>query len=145
MEVVLSPEQVTVLEESITFNGYSPYQKSIGTHFVSIVVIGTQYTEYPVFEVYAWDFSQNLRQYVIPPDCKSTIYNPGVLHIVLMSRMKDNVKYRDLNIVIKYTGKVLITDDFIWERYVHMGFHSPLSYRKVIELTFDNGMLYQRA
>lgn len=48
-------------------------------------------------------------------------------------------QYRDVNKIIRYTGRVMITDDFIQERYIHMGFQSPLSYRKVIELTFDKG------
>jgi len=55
--------------------------------------------------------------------------------------LKGNVQYKDLNMVIPYNGRVLITDVFIRERYVHMGFHSPLNYVIVIELTFDNGML----
>jgi hypothetical protein len=47
--------------------------------------------------------------------------------------------YRDVNKTIRYTGRVMITDDFIQERYIHMGFQSPLSYRKVVELAFDKG------
>ena len=50
-------------------------------------------------------------------------------------------QYRDINKVIRYTGRVMITDDFIHERYIHMGFQSPLSYKKVVELTFDKGHL----
>lgn len=50
-------------------------------------------------------------------------------------------QYHDVNKLIRYTGRVMITDDFIHERYIHMGFQSPLSYRKVIELSFDKGRL----
>ena len=49
--------------------------------------------------------------------------------------------YRDVNRIIRYTGRVAITDGFIHERYIHMRFQSPLSYRKVLELTFDKGRL----
>ena len=47
--------------------------------------------------------------------------------------------YRDINLVIPYSGSILITNEFIEERYVHMGFQSPLSYHQVIELTFTGG------
>jgi len=40
---------------------------------------------------------------------------------------------------IEYTGSILLADDFIRERCVHMGFQSPLSYRKVIEFNFQDG------
>jgi len=50
-------------------------------------------------------------------------------------------KYYDVNLPIEFTGKILITDDFIKERYVHMGFQSPLSFRRVMKLKFDNGFL----
>lgn len=49
--------------------------------------------------------------------------------------------YCDVNLKIPYSGNILITDDFIHARYVHMGFQSPISYRKVIELSFNDGEL----
>jgi len=49
--------------------------------------------------------------------------------------------YKNINLIIPYTGSILITKDFIRERYIHMGFQSPLSYTVVIQLTFDNGNL----
>jgi len=51
-----------------------------------------------------------------------------------------DLQYSFINLPIKYTGKLLITDGFIQERYEHMGFHSPLSYKKVIELLFNGGV-----
>lgn len=50
-----------------------------------------------------------------------------------------NWQYANIHLDIFYSGSLLITDDFIAERYIHMGFQSPLSYRNVIELTFANG------
>ncbi len=42
---------------------------------------------------------------------------------------------------LDYTGGLLLADGFIWELYVHMGFHPAWKYEKVIELIFDNGVL----
>ena len=47
--------------------------------------------------------------------------------------------YRDVNIVIPYSGSIIVTDDFISELYIHSGFQSLVSYRKVLEIVFDNG------
>jgi len=52
-----------------------------------------------------------------------------------------NWHYRDINLILPYSGSVLITDSFLNERIVQVGFQSPLSYRKVIELRFDKGHL----
>lgn len=48
-------------------------------------------------------------------------------------------RYREINMPMNYSGNILITEGFIRERYIHMGFQSPLSYSKVIELSFDKG------
>ena len=55
-----------------------------------------------------------------------------------------NWHYRDVHLIIPYSGSILITDEFIRKRYIHMGFQSPLSYRKVIELSFDNGNFIEK-
>lgn len=49
--------------------------------------------------------------------------------------------YENINLKIQYTGSIIITKGFIMERYVHMGFQSPLSYKTVMQLTFNNGLL----
>jgi len=49
--------------------------------------------------------------------------------------------YKDLNLKIPFSGRLLITKDFIEEMYVHMGFQNPMSYKTVLELTFNNGKL----
>jgi hypothetical protein len=49
--------------------------------------------------------------------------------------------YEDLNYPLPYTGGVLIADEFIYDLYEHMGFHSPWKYRIVWELIFENGRL----
>ena len=45
--------------------------------------------------------------------------------------------------MMKYTGGLVITRDLIRDRYVHMGFQSPLSYTEVIELRFKKGVLVE--
>jgi len=49
--------------------------------------------------------------------------------------------YKNINLPISYNGSILITKDFIWDRYIHMGFQSPFSYKTVIQLTFKEGKL----
>ena len=51
-----------------------------------------------------------------------------------------SLHYKDVNLPLPYSGGVLITNGFIRERYIHMGFQSPLSYKLVIELKFENGL-----
>ena len=40
-----------------------------------------------------------------------------------------------------YTGGLLLALDFIWDLYLHMGFHPAWKYRRVIELVFVSGRL----
>ena len=50
-----------------------------------------------------------------------------------------NVQYSFINLPIQYSGKILITEGFIDDYYVHMGFQPPSSYGEVLELTFAKG------
>jgi hypothetical protein len=52
--------------------------------------------------------------------------------------------YKNVNLELHYSGAALLTDKFISDRYIHMGFQSPLSYEVVIELTFENGILQEK-
>lgn len=52
-----------------------------------------------------------------------------------------HLKYENLKLKTNYTGTILIARDFIDSMYVHMGFQSPLSFNKVIELEFNKGEL----
>jgi hypothetical protein len=58
-------------------------------------------------------------------------------------KTKDMFKfhYKDLNLKLDYSGKLLLARDFIDEMYVHMGFQRPTAFRKVVELDFKNGKL----
>lgn len=52
-----------------------------------------------------------------------------------------NTVYRGVDLPLPFTGSMIICDGFIQELYVHMGFHDPYKYEKVIELHFDKGLM----
>ena len=52
-----------------------------------------------------------------------------------------NMVYHNINLELPFSGKMQIGKDFIQEKYVHMGFQPPSSYRTVLVLNFDNGIL----
>lgn len=54
-----------------------------------------------------------------------------------------NTLYQNLDLPIQFTGRLLIGDEFIQSRQVHMGFHPAWKYAVVLELTFDAGTLIQ--
>ena len=49
--------------------------------------------------------------------------------------------YKDVNMPIPYTGKILLGDGFMREYYIHMGFQRGWAYKKLIELVFEEGIL----
>lgn len=49
--------------------------------------------------------------------------------------------YLDVHMRISFTGKVRIAKDFINELYIHMGFQKPSAFRKVLDLSFEDGLL----
>jgi len=52
-----------------------------------------------------------------------------------------NNHYEGLDYHLEYTGGLLLADGFIWELYVHMGYHPAWKYERVVELIFDAGIL----
>lgn len=46
--------------------------------------------------------------------------------------------YKNLNIFIEYTGKILIGKGFINKYYIHMGYQRAWAYEVLQELVFDN-------
>lgn len=54
-----------------------------------------------------------------------------------------NASYVGLYRPIPFNGRLTIADDFLQERYVHMGFQDASAYRNVWTLTFDRGALTQ--
>lgn len=51
------------------------------------------------------------------------------------------VIYRLDDAPIAYSGTLLVGNGFIHELYVHMGFQAGWKYRRVLELTFEDGLL----
>ena len=49
--------------------------------------------------------------------------------------------YRDVNMLIPYTGKILLGNGFMNEYYIHMGFQQGWAYENLIELSFEKGVL----
>lgn len=57
----------------------------------------------------------------------------------LYNRNWFNFHYPELMLKLDFTGIILLSSEFIDSRYVHMGFQSPESYEKNIQLKFENG------
>lgn len=51
--------------------------------------------------------------------------------------------YKDVNLQIPYTGRILLGDGFMREYYIHMGFQRGWAYKKLIELVFEEGVLLE--
>lgn len=49
--------------------------------------------------------------------------------------------YREVNLPVPYTGRILLGDGFIQEYYIHMGFQRGWAYKELIELVFEEGIL----
>ena len=49
--------------------------------------------------------------------------------------------YENLGQVMAFSGTLTLGADFVWDMYVHMGFHPPWKYRVVWDLTFEAGKL----
>jgi hypothetical protein len=52
-----------------------------------------------------------------------------------------NNNYQNVDLMLDYSGGMLIGNDFIEELYVHMGFHPAWKYKEVFELDFEKGIL----
>lgn len=51
--------------------------------------------------------------------------------------------YKNVDLPIPYTGKILLGDGFMQEHYIHMGFQRGWAYEKLIELVFIEGVLLE--
>ena len=49
--------------------------------------------------------------------------------------------YKGVNLLIPYSGKMLLGREFLEEYYIHMGYQRPYAYKELIELEFDAGKL----
>lgn len=49
--------------------------------------------------------------------------------------------YKDIQIPMKYTGKILVGKDFLREYYIHMGYQHAWAYQTLVEFIFEDGIL----
>lgn len=49
--------------------------------------------------------------------------------------------YKNLNMFIEYTGRILAGKDFMREYYIHMGYQRAWAYKALVEWIFDGGRL----
>lgn len=52
-----------------------------------------------------------------------------------------HLNYDNINKEIEYTGKILLGSEFDFNYYIHMGYQRAWAYNKLIELTFEQGVL----
>lgn len=58
--------------------------------------------------------------------------------------IEDNMghrEYRNVNLSIEYTGKILVGDGFIRDYYIHMGYQRAWAYKELVEFIFEDGSL----
>lgn len=51
--------------------------------------------------------------------------------------------YKDIDLPIPYTGKLLLADDFDFRYYIHMGLQRPHGFRKLYTYSFQDGKLIE--
>lgn len=51
--------------------------------------------------------------------------------------------YKNINLPVSYTGKMLLGKDFIRDYYIHLGFQRYWAYKHLIELVFEDGILVE--
>ena len=56
----------------------------------------------------------------------------------------DMKKYKDVNLPLDYSGKVIVGKDFLREYYVHAPIKIPFTYEIFLELTFEKGRLIEK-
>ena len=48
--------------------------------------------------------------------------------------------YENVQLLIPYTGKILLGKDFLREYYIHMGYQRPFAYKTLKEFIFEDGI-----
>ena len=51
--------------------------------------------------------------------------------------------YKNINMPISYTGKILLGNGFMHEYYIHMGFQRGWAYKELVEFIFEDGVLLE--
>lgn len=66
---------------------------------------------------------------------------PALFGVEPVEGIYGHCHYEGLNEPIRFTGRMLLGDDFHRDLYVHMGYPSAWKFDEVHELTFENGRL----
>lgn len=53
-------------------------------------------------------------------------------------------EYKNVDLPIAYTGKILLGNEFLKKYYVHMGYQRSWAYQELIEFEFDHGKLIKK-
>ncbi len=79
-------------------------------------------------------------------DCISLSFKDGkvVQTPTKIEKHMGHREYKNLNIPVKYTGKVLLGNGFLREYYIHMGFQRSWAYTELIEFEFKDGKLINK-
>lgn len=75
------------------------------------------------------------------PDPPKMLLGHAPMSVKVVTRW--DVKYRNIQHPIGFTGELLVGDDFIRDLYVHMGFQPAWKYKKVLHFVIDQGHLVQ--
>lgn len=57
----------------------------------------------------------------------------------VVAKSRATATYRGLRLEVPFTGAIRLAKDFIWARYVHMGFQQPSAFEAVIDVLLENG------
>lgn len=79
-------------------------------------------------------------QEFIEHDCSTS---NGRNQIIKLPKLFGHRIYKNVNLPILYSGKILLGNGFLHEFYVHMGFQRGWAYQELIELCFEEGILVE--
>ncbi len=133
-------------------NPFDPKDFGLEPHAISSACWRGYWCEYAIENdklllknLYLYNEDDNYPQFngveVSPPEFEEYKCNGGKK--VTMEANFGHRVYREVNMPISYTGKILLGDGFIQEYYIHMGFQRGWAYKKLIELVFEEGILLE--
>lgn len=74
---------------------------------------------------------------------EETVYSKNGEEKCMIPKYHGHRAYKKINLLIPYTGKILVGKDFIQDYYIHMGFQRYWAYKQLIEFVFEDGILVE--
>ncbi|MCY3410838.1 MAG: hypothetical protein INQ03_04285 [Candidatus Heimdallarchaeota archaeon] len=68
--------------------------------------------------------------------------NPVRIHDIEAQESEDSLfkyQYKDIGLILNFTGVILLGNDFIQKYYVHMGFQDPVAFKRLIKVQCTRG------